>query len=84
MHKSLQQVYESIESNQGISNDAKESLLKSLKAVDKELQILSFKLDRTEKEPPTRYWLPVISMKPRRDMSNCSLAPTSPLVPAMA
>ena len=49
MHKSLQQVYQSIESNQGISDDVKESLLKNLKAVDKELQILTFKLDRTEK-----------------------------------
>ncbi|NGP75075.1 GHKL domain-containing protein [Balneolaceae bacterium YR4-1] len=49
MDKNLQSVADFIQQNSNIPDEQKESVLKSLKAADKELQILSFKLDRTEK-----------------------------------
>jgi len=49
MDKNLQDVTDFIEQIPNMSAEQKESVLKLLKAVEKELQILSFKLDRTEK-----------------------------------
>ncbi|HAH37694.1 MAG TPA: two-component sensor histidine kinase, partial [Algoriphagus sp.] len=43
------EVSDFIQQEPNISPEVKEAMLKSLKDVDKELQILSFKLDRTEK-----------------------------------
>jgi two-component system, NtrC family, sensor kinase len=49
MYKNLQTVTDFIQQDPNMPAEQKESVLKSLKAVEKELQILSFKLDRTEK-----------------------------------
>jgi two-component system, NtrC family, sensor kinase len=49
MDKNLQIVTDFIQQDPNMPAEQKESVLKSLKAVEKELQILSFKLDRTEK-----------------------------------
>jgi len=49
MDENLQTVNDLIQQDLTMSAEHKESALKALKAVDKELQILSFKLDRTEK-----------------------------------
>jgi signal transduction histidine kinase len=49
MNKSLQNVIEDIRSSDQIAESDKETLLKSLKAADRELQVLAFKLERTEK-----------------------------------
>jgi signal transduction histidine kinase len=49
MDKNLQTVTDFVQQDPNMSAEQKESVLKALKAVDKELQILSFKLDRTEK-----------------------------------
>jgi len=49
MDKNLQTVTDFIRQYSGIPAEQKESVLMSLKAADKELEILSFKLDRTEK-----------------------------------
>ena len=49
MDKNLETVNDLIQQDSNLSAEHKESALKALKAVDRELQILSFKLDRTEK-----------------------------------
>ena len=49
MDKSLQQVVDFINSSGHLPEAEREGLLKSLKAVDRELQVLAFKLERTEK-----------------------------------
>ena len=49
MDQNLQDITDFIQQNPELPAEQKESVLKSIKAVDKELQILSFKLDRTEK-----------------------------------
>jgi len=49
MDQKLQRTSDLIQANQQLSEEEKEGLLNSLKGVDKELQILAFKLDRTEK-----------------------------------
>lgn len=49
MDENLQTVNDLIQQDPNLSTEHKESALNALKAVDKELQILSFKLDRTEK-----------------------------------
>ena len=49
MDKNLKSVIDFIQQIPNIPAEQKDSVLKSLKTVDKELQILSFKLDRTEK-----------------------------------
>src|SRR6056297_3546638 len=49
MDKNLQNITNFIQQDPNISAEQKEFVLKSLKAVDEDLQILSFKLDRTEK-----------------------------------
>ncbi len=49
MDKNLQDLTDFIQQDPNMPAEQKEYVLKSLKAVDKELQILSFKLDRTEK-----------------------------------
>jgi len=49
MDKNLQSVTDFIQQKANIPAEQKESVLLALKAVDKELQIISFKLDRTEK-----------------------------------
>ena len=49
MDKALQHVFDVIRSGEQVPEAEREALLKSLKTVDKELQILAFKLDRTEK-----------------------------------
>lgn len=49
MDKNLQSVADYIQQDPNMPADQKDSILKAIKAVDKELQILSFKLDRTEK-----------------------------------
>ena len=49
MDTSLEKVFYFIRSNEQLSEGEKEGLLKSLKAADRELQVLAFKLERTEK-----------------------------------
>src|SRR6056297_1029243 len=49
MDKNLQNITNFIQQDPNISAEQKEFVLKSLKAVDEDLQILSFKLDRSEK-----------------------------------
>ncbi len=49
MNKHLQDISDHIQQNDNLSAEQKDALLKSLKEVDKELEIVSFKLDRTEK-----------------------------------
>ncbi len=49
MDKNLQTVTDFIQQDLTMPAEQKESVLKALKEVDRELQILSFKLDRTEK-----------------------------------
>ena len=49
MDTSLEKVFDFIRSNEQLSEGEKEGLLKSLKAADRELQVLAFKLERTEK-----------------------------------
>jgi len=49
MDKNLETVTDLIQQDPNMSAEQKESALKALKVADKELQILSFKLDRTEK-----------------------------------
>jgi len=49
MNKYLQNISDSIQQNENLTPEQKDALLKLLKEVDKELEIVSFKLDRTEK-----------------------------------
>lgn len=49
MNKHLQDISDNIQQNDNLTAEQKEALLQSLKEVDKELEIVSFKLDRTEK-----------------------------------
>ncbi len=49
MDKNLQIVTDFIQQDPNMPAEQKESVLKALKSADKELQIVSFKLDRTEK-----------------------------------
>ena len=49
MDTSLEKVFDFLRSNEHLSEGEKEGLLKSLKAADRELQVLAFKLERTEK-----------------------------------
>lgn len=49
MNKHLQNILDAIQLNDKLTTEQKESLLKTLKDADKELEIVSFKLDRTEK-----------------------------------
>ena len=49
MDKNLQIISDLIQQDTNMSAEYKESVLKALKDVEKELQILAFKLDRTEK-----------------------------------
>ena len=49
MDNNLHTISDFIQQNPNMPAEQKESFLKALKAADKELQILSFKLDRTEK-----------------------------------
>ena len=49
MNKHLQSISDSLQQNDKLAPEQKEQLLKFLKDADKELEIVSFKLDRTEK-----------------------------------
>ncbi|MGB5509337.1 sensor histidine kinase, partial [Robiginitalea sp.] len=49
MDKNLNHIADFIKASQDIPEVEKQGLLKALKAVDKQIQILDFKLDRTEK-----------------------------------
>jgi len=49
MNKHLQDISDTIQLNDKLTTEQKELLLKSLKDADKELEVISFKLDRTEK-----------------------------------
>jgi signal transduction histidine kinase len=49
MDKNLNHIADFIKASQNIPEVEKQGLLKALKAVDKQIQILDFKLDRTEK-----------------------------------
>jgi len=49
MDKNLQDITDIIQNDLNMTSEQKESVLSSIKAIDKEIQILSFKLDRTEK-----------------------------------
>jgi signal transduction histidine kinase len=49
MDKNLENIADFIRASEHVPEGEKQELLKSLKALEKELQILSFKLDRTEK-----------------------------------
>ncbi len=49
MNQKLQQLLESIQQSEQLSDDEKALLLKNVKEVDKEIEITAFKLDRTEK-----------------------------------
>jgi len=53
MNKHLQNILDSIQQNDKLTAEQKEALLKSLKDADKELEIVNFKLDRTEKVKKT-------------------------------
>jgi len=49
MDKNLHRIYEFIQAASDVPMEEREALLKSLKAADRELQVLAFKLERTEK-----------------------------------
>jgi len=49
MEKPLQEIFDFIRSSEQLPETEREGLLKSLKAADRELQVLAFKLERTEK-----------------------------------
>ena len=49
MDKNLLRIYEFIQEAMEVPEEERKALLKSLKGADKDLQVLSFKLDRTEK-----------------------------------
>ncbi|MDQ6609945.1 MAG: hypothetical protein M3Y85_09010, partial [Bacteroidota bacterium] len=49
MNQHLQSILNTIQQNENLSADEKNAIIKSLKDADKELEITSFKLDRTEK-----------------------------------
>ena len=49
MNKYLQNIHDIIQNNDALPEQQKEALLKSLRDAEKELEIISFKLDRTEK-----------------------------------
>jgi len=49
MNQKLQQLLDSIQQSAHLSDDEKNALAKSIKEVDKEIEITTFKLDRTEK-----------------------------------
>src|SRR6478736_5329944 len=49
MNQKLQQLLNSIQQSEHLSADEKTALTKSIKDVDKEIEITNFKLDRTEK-----------------------------------
>lgn len=49
MNKHLQNIFDIIQNNDVLTEQQKDALLKSLYDADKELEIVSFKLDRTEK-----------------------------------
>lgn len=49
MNTKLQHISDSIQQNDKLTTEQKEALLKSLRDADKELEIVNFKLDRTEK-----------------------------------
>jgi serine phosphatase RsbU (regulator of sigma subunit) len=53
MNQNLQNILDLIQQNEKLSENEKNSLLKSLKDVNKELEITSFKLERTEKVKKT-------------------------------
>jgi hypothetical protein len=53
MNQNLQKILHVIQQNEKLSEDEKNSLLKSLKDADKELEITAFKLERTEKVKKT-------------------------------
>ena len=53
MNKKLQNIFNLIEQNKNLTAEEKESALKALKDADKELEITSFKLNRTEKVKKT-------------------------------
>jgi serine phosphatase RsbU (regulator of sigma subunit) len=53
MNQNLQNIFDAIQQNEKLSEDEKNSLLKSLKDADKELMITAFKLERTEKVKKT-------------------------------
>src|SRR6187549_678952 len=49
MNQKLQQILFFIQQSEHLGDDEKNALLKTLKEVDKEIEITNFKLDRTEK-----------------------------------
>ncbi|MBS1630942.1 MAG: GHKL domain-containing protein [Bacteroidetes bacterium] len=49
MNQHLQNILNTIQQDENLSSEQKEAIAKSLKDADKELEITSFKLDRTEK-----------------------------------
>lgn len=49
MNKHLQNIIDTIQANDRLTAEQKELLVRSVKEADKELEIVSFKLDRTEK-----------------------------------
>ncbi len=49
MNQYLQLVFDFIQHSESFSDQEKESIVRSLKSTDKELEIITFKLDRTEK-----------------------------------
>ena len=49
MHPNLQNIINLIQEAESFAAEQKEAIIKNLKAADKELEIVSFKLDRTEK-----------------------------------
>ena len=53
MNNHLQSILNFIEQDKNLSADEKNAILKSLKDADKELEITTFKLDRTEKVKKT-------------------------------
>ncbi len=53
MNQNLKNIFDVIQQNEKLSEDEKNSLQKSLKDADKELEITAFKLERTEKVKKT-------------------------------
>jgi two-component system NtrC family sensor kinase len=49
MNQHLQNILNTLQQEEGLAPEAREALLKSLKAAEKEMELIAFKLDRTEK-----------------------------------
>ncbi len=53
MNQHLQKIFDTIKEDKNLSEEEKNAIIKSLKDADKEIEIVNFKLDRTEKVKKT-------------------------------